>query len=262
MAGKLASVAQERATAPEKKSMMDYVKAQEANIRAALPAYITPERFTRIIINSMNTNPELMTCSPRSFICAMMQAAQLGLEPNTPLGQAYLIPYNTKTGRLCQFQLGYRGMIELAYKSGKVAAIQAHAVHENDVFSVVFGLQPELIHKPLTKGERGKTYGFYAILTTTAGQSIFEYMSREEIEAHAKRYSQSYESASSPWKTAFDEMAKKTVLRRLLKSAPLSAEMKPILEADFAVKDAPVEADMLDVPNIESEFVEEAAPNE
>lgn len=260
MAGKLASVAQERAAAPEKKSMMDYVKAQEANIRAALPAYITPERFTRIIANAMNTNPELMTCSPRSFICAMMQAAQLGLEPNTPLGQAYLIPYNTKTGRMCQFQLGYRGMIELAYKSGKVASIQAHSVHENDFFHIVFGLEPKLIHTPQVKGERGKTYGFYAILTTTAGQSVFEYMSRDEVEAHAKRYSQAYDNG--PWKTAFDEMAKKTVLRRLLKSAPLSAEMKPILEADFAVKDAPVEPDMLDVPNIESEFVEEETPNE
>ena len=107
---------------------------------------ITPERFTRIVTSALSSTPQLAETTPQSFLGAMMTAAQLGMEPNTPLGQAYLIPYKNK-GRLeCQFQLGYRGMVELAYRSGEVTIIQAHAVHENDEFEYSFGLEPSLNH--------------------------------------------------------------------------------------------------------------------
>lgn len=96
----------------------------------ALPSVITPERFTRMVLTALSSTPKLQTCTPQSFLGAMMQAAQLGVEPNTPLGQAYLIPY----GNVCQFQLGYKGLMDLAYRSGEVSSIQAHEVHENDTF--------------------------------------------------------------------------------------------------------------------------------
>ena len=111
-------------------SMVGLIRRMEPQIRKALPSVITPERFTRMVLTALSSSPKLQACTPMSFMGAMMQAAQLGVEPNTPLGQAYLIPY----GGVCQFQLGYKGLIDLAYRSGEVSSIQAHEVHENDVF--------------------------------------------------------------------------------------------------------------------------------
>lgn len=88
------------------KTIQDYVKAMEGEIKKALPSVITPERFTRMTLSAISTNPKLAQCTPRSFLGAMMSAAQLGLEPNTPLGQAYLIPYKNKGVDEVQFQIG------------------------------------------------------------------------------------------------------------------------------------------------------------
>ena len=111
-------------------TIVDMVKALEPEIRRALPAVITPERFTRMALSAINNTPELADCTPMSFIAALMNAAQLGMEPNTPLGQAYLIPYRNKGTLECQFQLGYKGLIDLAYRTGQIQIIQAQAVRE------------------------------------------------------------------------------------------------------------------------------------
>lgn len=88
------------------KSMKDLVVSMGDQIQKALPTVITGERFTRMVLTAMSSNPQLQQCTPKSFLGAMMQAAQLGVEPNTPLGQAYLIPYKNKGTLECQFQLG------------------------------------------------------------------------------------------------------------------------------------------------------------
>ena len=118
------------------------IKALEPEIKRALPSVLTPERFTRMALSAINNTPKLAECSPMSFIAALMNAAQLGLEPNTPLGQAYLIPYKNKGNLECQFQIGYRGMIDLAYRNERMQSIEAHTVYENDDFSYSFGLEP------------------------------------------------------------------------------------------------------------------------
>ena len=176
-----------------------------------------------------------------------MQAAQLGVEPNTPIGQAYLIPYyNKNKGALeCQFQLGYKGMTDLAYRSGQVSLIQAHTVHEHDEFEYQFGLDPKLEHKP-ARTNRGSPIYYYAMFKTKDGGYGFEVMSFEEVSEHAKRYSKAYNSG--PWKTNFDEMAKKTVLKRCLKYAPLKTELVRELSADGTVKNR-IAADMYEVPD-------------
>ncbi len=92
-------------------TIVDMVKASEPEIRRALPAVLTPERFTRMALSAINNTSELADCTPMSFIAALMNAAQLGLEPNTPLGQAYLIPYKNRGVLECQFQLGYKGSL-------------------------------------------------------------------------------------------------------------------------------------------------------
>jgi len=116
-------------TTGEKKSMQSYIKAMEGEIKKALPSVITPERFTRMVLSAISVNPKLATCTKASFLGAMMNAAQLGLEPNTPLGQAYILPYQNKGVLEAQFQIGYKGLIDLAYRSGEVELVQAHIVY-------------------------------------------------------------------------------------------------------------------------------------
>ena len=183
-----------------------------------------------------------------TFIGAMMTAAQLGLEPNTPLGQAYLIPFwNGKSKRMeCQFQLGYKGMIDLAYRSGQISSIQAHVVRENDKFEYSYGLEPTLSHVPALV-DRGAPVSVYAVFKTKDGGFGFKVMSWDEVMQHGQRFSKSY--GSGPWQTNPEEMAKKTVLKAVLKYAPLSSEFVKGSIADGTVKDQ-IDADMSDVPGL------------
>lgn len=228
------------------KTIRSLIKDMEGEITKALPSVITPERFTRITLSALSANPKLAECTPNSFLGAMMTAAQLGVEPNTPLGQAYLIPYRNH-GRLeCQFQLGYKGLIDLAYRSGEVKVIQAHTVYENDEFSYELGLEPKLHHVP-AKTERGKPVYFYAVFHTKDGGYGFEVMSYEDVEAHAKRYSKAY--SSGPWQTNFEEMAKKTVLKRVLKYAPLKSDFVRAVSADGSIRNT-ISDDMFAEPDL------------
>lgn len=225
-------------------SMVGLIRRMEPQIRKALPSVITPERFTRMVLTALSSSPKLQACTPMSFMGAMMQAAQLGVEPNTPLGQAYLIPY----GGVCQFQLGYKGLIDLAYRSGEVSSIQAHEVHENDTFTYEYGLEPKLRHVP-AQTDRGPVTFYYAVLKLKNGGVGFEVMSREDVEKFAMKKSKAYRNG--PWQTDFDEMAKKTVLKKVLKYAPLKTEFARAVASDESVKTMKMDepADMLDAPN-------------
>lgn len=221
----------------EKKAptMADYVKKFEPEIKKALPAAITPERFTRMVLTALSVNPKLAQCTPKSFLGAMMNAAQLGVEPNTPLGQAYLIPYKNKGVDEVQFQLGYKGLIDLAYRSGDIDTIQSQIVYENDEFEVQYGIEPKLKHIPAT-GERGKMVRVYAILKMKNGGYTFDVMSVDDVKKHAEKYSQASKSSYSPWATSFEEMAKKTVLKRVLKYAPLKSDFQRGIAQDETIK--------------------------
>lgn len=153
-------------------SISDMIKALLPEIRRALPSVLTPERFTRMALSALNNTPALGDCTPMSFIAALMNAAQLGLEPNTPLGQAYLIPFKNKGILECQFQLGYKGMIDLAYRTGQMQMIQAQIVREYDYFEYQYGLEPKLIHRP-GEGERGEItfiYGLFRLVNGVYGE--------------------------------------------------------------------------------------------
>ena len=230
-------------------TMKAYITRMKCEIAKALPSVMTPERFTRIVTSAISTTPQLAQTTPQSFLGAMMTAAQLGLEPNTPLGQAYLLPYKNHGKLECQFQLGYKGLIDLAYRSGQVTIIQAHEVRENDEFSYSFGLEPTLHHVP-ARGDRGNVICYYAMFRTKDGGFGFEVMSREDVEAHAKRYSKSYGGSFSPWSTNFDEMAKKTVLKKCLKYAPLKSDFVRAVASDETIK-TEIAEDMTEVPPVE-----------
>lgn len=231
----------------EKKTMQAYIKAMEPAIKKALPSVITPERFTRMVLSALSSTPKLAECSPQSFLAAMMTAAQLGVEPNTALGQAYLLPYRNHGQMECQFQLGYKGLIDLAYRSGEVSVIQAHTVYENDVFEYELGMDPKLRHVP-AKADRGEAVAYYAMFKTKDGGYGFEVMSVDDVQRHAQRYSKSYGSGSSPWRSNFDEMAKKTVLKRALKYAPMKSDFVRGVAQDETIK-AELSDEMYAVPD-------------
>ena len=243
------------AVAEKKKpqTMKDYVNVMMPEIKKALPNTITPERFTRIVLSAISNNKELQACTPQSFLASMMNSAQLGLEPNTPLGQAYLIPYKNHGTLEAQFQIGYKGLIDLAYRSGQVKTIYAEAVYENDEFEYELGLNPKLVHKPAIK-DRGDVIYYYAVFKLTNGGEGFTVMSKDDIERHKNRFSKAANAGFSPWSTNYDEMAKKTVIKKVLKYAPLSTDIQSQIAQDETIK-RDISADMTLV-NDEVEYVD------
>lgn len=247
MANTIQKAAQNQAVAERGgKDIRTLIKQMAPAIQKALPSVITPERFTRMVLTALSSTPKLADCDQTSFLAAMMNAAQLGLEPNTPLGQAYLIPFKNHGQMQVQFQLGYKGLIDLAYRSGDVVTVQAQVVYENDTFECEFGIEPKLRHIP-ADGERGNPVKVYAMFRTKSGGYGFEVMSMEDIRRHAEKYSQSYSSGFSPWKTNFEEMAKKTVLKRCLKYAPLRSDIAAAITGDGGIRHEIAE-DMREVP--------------
>ena len=247
------AAAQTQAVAKKKtpQSIQDYIEVMKPAIQAALPSVMTPERFTRITLSALSANSKLKECSPQSFLGAMMTAAQLGLEPNTPLGQAYLIPFRNHNQLECQFQLGYKGLIDLAYRSGEVSIIQAHTVRENDEFTYELGLDPKLKHIPAKK-DRGDPIAYYAMFKTKDGGYGFQVMSIDEINEHARKFSKSF--GNGPWQTNFDEMAKKTVLKKVLKYAPLKSDFVRSIAQDGTTK-TEISSDMAEMPDV-TEYID------
>lgn len=213
----------------------EYLKKMGPEIARALPKHMDPDRLARVAMTVIRTNPQLLQCNVQSLMGAVMQCAQLGLEPGL-LGHAYLIPFrNTKQNTMdVQFIIGYRGMIDLARRSGNIQSIYAHAVYENDEFEYEYGLQPALKHKPAMT-DRGKIIGFYAVAHFKDGGYQFEFMPIEEIE---KRRQRSKAANNGPWVTDFEEMGKKTVIRHMFKYLPVSVEiMRDITKDETAPAD-------------------------
>lgn len=209
-----------RATAParndDEPTLFQLIERQKSEIGRALPRHMNPDRMARIATTVLRQTPALMRCTPESFLGALMTASQLGLEPG-PLGEAYLVPY----GRDCTFIPGYRGLIKLAYQSGEVSTIDAQIVREGDDFDYGLGLDPFLTHKPVLADEIGKPIAVYAVCIRKDGAKSFRVMSVAEVERIRRR---SKASTNGPWKTDWESMAKKTVIKQLAKFMPLASE--------------------------------------
>ena len=191
-------------------SLMNAIKKQEAGFKLALPKNYDASRFTRIVMTAVRQNPKLQQCSKESLLASMMLSAQLGLEPNSPLQESYVIPYGTKA----EFQVGYRGLLKLAWNSGLITLIDYDKICENDKYEYSKGFDSKFNHEPVL-GDRGKAIAYYAYAEIKGGGKALHLMSKEEVEAHAKRFSKAYNSSSSPWKSDFDAMAIKTVIIQL-----------------------------------------------
>lgn len=206
-------------------NMETYIPA----IERALPRIgMTGARFVQLMKSAVNGTPELAECSWRSVKASMMKCASLGLEPNSPLGQAWMIPRRNHGVLECTFQLGYRGLIALAHRTGEIRTVYADVIRENDEYDYRRGIRGYLSHKPSLQA-RGKAIAYYAVYEGLNGSYGFEIMSRAEMDEHREKYCGSNRKI---WEKNYDEMAKKTVLARLADSMPLSADVRRSIRAE------------------------------
>ncbi|MEM4065939.1 MAG: recombination protein RecT [Candidatus Micrarchaeaceae archaeon] len=234
------------------KNIQELLKRMAPEIQRALPANLSADRLTRIMLTEIRQNPKLLDASQISLLGAVLTSAQLGLEPGM-LGQVYLIPYYNKNTRTVevQFQIGYKGLIELVRRSGEVTSISAHEVYEKDSFTFEYGIDEKLIHKPLLNGDRGQLIAVYAVAKFRNGGYAFEVMSIDDIEKLRKR---SRTPDVGPWVTDYTAMAKKTVLKQLCKYLPIATEVAKAIANDETVKTTisedmtEISADWIDVP--------------
>jgi recombination protein RecT len=214
----------------------------QAQLKVALPRHMTAERMARIATTEMRKVPKLAQCDPMSFLGAVIQCAQLGLEPGNALGHAYILPFDKRekvggqwkvTRTEAQVIIGYRGMIDLARRSGQIVSIDARAVYEGDKFDCVLGLDAKLNHEPdwqnpnRSKPELLKFV--YAVAKLKDGGIQFDVMSRAEVDGIRAR---SKSADNGPWVTDYPAMAIKTVVRRLFKFLPVSIEMQRAVGID------------------------------
>ncbi|MCM1128989.1 MAG: recombinase RecT [Alistipes senegalensis] len=215
-----------------KEKVAYFLNARKAEIAKMLPQKMNAERLLKVAQIAATTTPALAECDVASLVGAIGQCAQMGLEPNTVLGHAYLVPFNTKrkdkNGRerwvkSVQVIIGYKGLIDLARRSGQIVSIAAHEVREKDQFELVYGLDEKLNHTP-AMDNRGEIIGFYAVAKLKDGGYCFEFMSLADVQAIM--LSTQSEGKYGPWKDNFVEMGRKTVIRRLAKYLPLSVEFQ------------------------------------
>lgn len=257
--------AQKAAAAKAAKSKYPLINALRSDafkkeLALALPKTLTADRMARVLLTECRKNPALLDCELPSVQSCIMQAAQLGLEPGSALGHAYLIPFNTKKNgewhKECQLIIGYRGMLDLCRRSGQIQSVNAYCVHEGDDFSYQLGLHPDIHHVPAATAKPGAMTYVYAVVQLKDGGTQFEVMSRAEIEAirnNSQGYKQAVSNAQkwksdirSPWATNFEEMARKTVIRRMFKYLPMSIEAAQAVENDERADRGESPADFID----------------
>lgn len=210
-------------------------------IASLLPRGTDVDRFKRIVLQSINRNPQLKKCTPNSIVDAAAEAARLGLEPSGAIGGAHLVPY----GNTAQLIVDYRGLVELARRSGEIAAIDAAIVRQADRFHVRRGTEPAIDHVPDMEAaspadpadEANPVTHVYAVARLRNGQRQFDVMTRDEVERIRGR---SRAGNAGPWRTDWHEMAKKTVLRRLSKTLPLTVEVRALIEMEDEAERTPV----------------------
>jgi len=216
------------------KETQTLLKARAIRIIDSLPAHIKIEKVISAVLSEIVRNKDLQKCSPSSIYYATLQSARLGLIPNSLTAEAYLVPRNNSKTREteCNFQAGYLGLLNLAYQSPLIKVVDVCEVFDKDSITIMEGTERKLEHKrpPLTE-KRGKVIAYYAIVELTTGAKRFEIMNIDEIHEHKQKYALGWERAGSAWQKSFAAMAKKTVLRRLLKFTPASTEHRQLQEA-------------------------------
>lgn len=208
------------------RTIEDYLKQMAPQMQEALPKHLDVDRLMRLTMTTIRTTPELRNADVGSLLGGVMQAAQLGLEPGL-LGQCYLLPFKNRNKGITEvtFIIGYKGMIDLARRSGHIQSIYAHAVYEDDDFEFELGLNPKLKHTPSMEVNKGEYIGSYAVAHFKDGGYQMDFMPKAEIDKR-RNASPGGKSKYSPWNNYYEEMANKTVIRHMWKYLPISVEIQ------------------------------------
>jgi recombination protein RecT len=234
----------------KRKQLESMILKGEKGFRQLLPAHVKVDVMMRSALAAISRTPELLNCTPSSVVLSLAQACSLGLPPNTPLQLGFLVPYKAT----CQFIIGYKGLIRLMRQSGEVDSVETDVIRSNDTFSIRRGTDSGLDHSYKVDGDRGDIIGFYSVAHIRgARRPVFEFMTKAEIDRIRDR---SKASSNGPWVTDYEQMARKTTLRRLANYMPLSEErFERAIGIDNAAEgEAP---DFSDVIDVMGEVVEE-----
>lgn len=223
-------------TTPAEETVQAALEKMKPQFAAALPKHITPDRMLRVALTAIQNTPALLTCNRKSLLLAILRAAQLGLEPDGVLGQAYLIPFKKnwkdESGKWqsrtdAQLIPGYRGLIDLARRSGEVSNIIAKEVYSKDEFSVDWSQQPPFTHKPAMTGDRGEITHFWALANFKDGGYHWDYMTKGEVDYIRQN---SNGAKNEVWDKFYTEMGKKTMIRRIAKYLPMNVQKAAMTE--------------------------------
>jgi recombination protein RecT len=226
----------------QKNTWQSFLESHRGDIESVMPSVLRKiggtERFVRLALTVVRRNPALLKCSPPSVLGSLMEATSLGLEPNTPLEQAHIIPFSNKhTNQLeATLIIGYRGLIDLCYNSSSIDFIRSMEVFKQDQFSYSYGSDSHLKHMPAAEGsfDDADITHFYAECRLKTGSYIFLVWSRQRVEKHRDRFAKSWDPrnpSASPWGTDFPAMGKKTMIRQLVNFLPRSAENRMLYRA-------------------------------
>ena len=222
-------------------------------IRQLLPAHVTPERIFSVAVTARQRNPGLLECTDVSILRGIIIGAQLGLDVSGVGGKAYLVPYKG----VAQFQVGWRGLVELAMRTGKIVAIYGREVYEGEEFAYEDGMVQRLQHVPsIGAGDPGKIVGAWAVAVFANGFRQIEVMNRWQID----QVRQSSKAQSGPWYTHFGQMAIKTVVKRLCKKLPDSVEMQMALEMEDMAETGQPQPAFIELPELEANEPVEPKP--
>ena len=225
----------QQVTKPALEKYQGTLMRMEEQFRAALPAQIPSQKFVRVALTAVQINPNILTCDERSIFTALLLCANDGLLPDGR--EAAIVP---RMGTAVYMPM-VAGIRKKARNSGEIASWEAHTVHENDFFEYALGDSAGIIHKP-TLSNRGAVVAAYSICRLTSGELSREVMGIEEIErlrdrSDAWKAFKANKIKSTPWQSDFDEMCRKTVVKRHAKSLPVSAEVVSMLEYDNEIEE-------------------------
>lgn len=226
---------------PQGQTLEQQIRTMEAQFQLAMPKGMEAAQLVRDALTCLRQTPDLAKCTPQSVLGALMTCSQLGLRPGVGgLGHAWVLPYwdSKSRGFKAQLVIGYKGYVELAYRSGQIATVIGRTVYEGDTFDVEYGLDDKLIHKPAMTGERSKPIAHYAIVKLANGGRSFWVMTEDEMQAWKQRYAPKNKAGNivGPWNSDYEPMARKTCLLRLAAWMPKSTEIAYAMEVDNGVR--------------------------
>lgn len=240
--------------------IQDILNNYSKQMEKVLPKMLSAERMIAMASTEITKNPKLLECTAQSLIGAVLQASVLGFQPVAALGYCYFVPYGSQV----QFQIGYKGMLALARRSGEIASVYAEVVREGDKFNYTLGLHRDIVHEPTGDISKPLTY-VYAVVQFKDGGDSFVVLSRAEVERLRLRSPMQKATPSGAWATDYEAMAKAKAIKQLAKYLPLSIDTVEAIATDEAVLKAEnfdKETGLYHTEDIDYTEVEEETPTE